>query len=207
MSDVKSEEKDKKEEEKKESTSTSNELEPEDLLWIEILKTLDKLEKGVEGDLSALGRATRNINRFRKRFPSTTWVRIIYTIIPNNYRKEFQDLIVNFINDLPQQEVQLISNLAGVSTDDAQDKLKENDNDVFKTLMDFIAEKEKLAKIEIKRKQEELKKEREARYALIIILILALNIFNYCNNHSFYSLQREENWQSHRGRREREGKG
>ena len=81
--DVKSEEKDKKEEEKKELTS--NELEPEDLLWIEILKTLDKLEKGVEGDLSALGRATRNINRFRKRFPSTTWVRIIYTIIPSNY--------------------------------------------------------------------------------------------------------------------------
>ena len=93
--DVKSEEKDKKEEEKKESASSSlNELEPEDLLWIEILKTLDKLEKGVEGDLSALGRATRNINRFRKRFPSTTWVRIIYTIIPNNYRKEFKDLII-----------------------------------------------------------------------------------------------------------------
>lgn len=160
--DVKSEEKDKKEEEKKE---ISNELEPEDLLWIEILKTLDKLEKGVEGDLSSLGRATRNINRFRKRFPSTTWVRIIYTIIPSNYRQEFKQLIENFITDLPQQEIQLISNLAGVSIDDAQGKLKGNDNDVFKTLMDFIAEKEKLAKIEIKRKQEELKKEREARYA------------------------------------------
>ncbi len=32
------------------------------------MKTLDKLEKEVESDLSALGRATRNINRFRKRF-------------------------------------------------------------------------------------------------------------------------------------------
>eukprot|EP01083_Nonionella_stella_P240481 840636_1 len=142
--DVKSEEKDKKEENKDNTKDLNiNELEPEDLLWIEILKTLDKLEKGVEGDLSALGRAVRNINRFRKRLPSTTWCRILHTIIPNNYKKEFSDLLILFINDLPQQEIKLISNLAGVSIDDANKKLNENNNDVFKTLMLFINEKEK----------------------------------------------------------------
>ncbi len=68
---------------KKKEESKKDELEPEDRLWIEIMKTLDKLEKGVEGDLSALGCATRNINR-------TTWCRILHTILPNNYKKEFQ---------------------------------------------------------------------------------------------------------------------
>ena len=161
--DVKLEEKDEAKQDKK----ISNELEPEDLLWIEILKTLDKLEKGVEGDLSALGRATRNINRFRKRFPSTTWLRIVYTIIPLNYRQEFLNLIKLFIQDVPQQEIQLIANLAGVSIDDATNRLSENNNDVFETIMTFIVEKEKLAKIEIKKKQEQLKKERLERYAFI----------------------------------------
>jgi len=147
----------------KKQESKADAMTPEDLLWIELLKTLDKLEKGVEGDLSALGRATRNINRFRKRLPSTTWLRILYTIIPTNYREEFTTLLTKFIADLPQQELLLISNLVGVSQADAEQKLKDNNHDVFKTLMDFIAEKEKLAKIEIKKKQEQLKKERLER--------------------------------------------
>lgn len=175
--DVKPEEKkqDKKEEESKVNL---NELEPEDLLWIEILKTLDKLEKGVEGDLSSLGRATRSINRFRKRFPPTTWARILITIIPLNYRKEFEELITKFITDLPQQKIQLISYLAGVSKEDALKKLSENNSDVFKTLMEFIAEKEKLAKIEIKKKQEQLKKEREARFEFSFLFFITNKIMS-----------------------------
>ena len=138
----------------------------------EILKTLDKLEKGVEGDLSSLGRATRNLNRFRKRFPSTTWVRILHTIIPANYRQEFGELLSRFIADIPSQEIALISKLAGVSPEDATSKMKELNGDVFASVMAFIAEKEKMAKIEIKKKQDELKKEREARYEVVVHLMI-----------------------------------
>jgi len=141
----------------------SDDLDPEDRLWIEFLKTLDKLEKGVDGDLSSLGRATRNLNRFRKRFPSTTWVRILHTIIPANYRQEFRGLLTEFIADVPAQEIAVISKLSGVSPRDATSKLQELDGDVFGAVKAFIAEKEKMAKVEIKKKQEELKKEREAR--------------------------------------------
>merc|ERR1719229_2232237 len=158
--DVKSDAKEKKADDKDNSKTN---LDPEDRLWIEILKTLDKLEKGVEGDLSSLGRATRNLNRFRKRFPSTTWVRILHTIIPTNYRQEFGSLLSQFITDIPAQEVALVSKLCGVSPDEATAKMKELKGDVFGSVMAFISEKERLAKIEIKRKQEELKKEREAR--------------------------------------------
>eukprot|EP01083_Nonionella_stella_P102991 293749_1 len=163
--DIKMTEKEKKEEAEKQKREEDklNEVTPEDLLWLELLKTLDKLEKGVDGDLSALGRATRNINKFRKRLPLTTWVRIAHTVIPTNYKQEFVDLLKLFITDLAQEEVQLISNLAAVSLEDAQSKLDSNTGDVFQTLMDLIAEKEKLAKIEIKKKQEQLKKERLER--------------------------------------------
>eukprot|EP01083_Nonionella_stella_P307751 1082959_1 len=162
--DIKMTEKEKKEEAEKQKREEDklNEVTPEDLLWLELLKTLDKLEKGVDGDLSALGRATRNINKFRKRLPLTTWVRIAHTVIPTNYKQEFVDLLKLFITDLAQEEVQLISNLAAVSLEDAQSKLDSNTGDVFQTLMDLIAEKEKLTKIEIK-KQEQLKKERLER--------------------------------------------
>merc|ERR1712154_157672 len=134
-----------------------------DLLWVEILKTLDKFEKGVEGDLSALGRATRNINRFRKRLPSTTWLRILHTIIPSNHKNEFDELLSLFIKNKDEEQIKLISKLAAVSMDEASAKLATKSNDVFGTLMEFIAEKEKMAKIEIKKKQKQLKKERLAR--------------------------------------------
>eukprot|EP01083_Nonionella_stella_P174112 602643_1 len=89
----------------------------------------------------------------------TIWDRIAHTIIPTTYKQEFVDVMKLFITDLAQEEVQLISNLAAVSLEDAQSKLDSNTGDVFQTLMDLIAEKEKLTKIEIK-KQEQLKKER-----------------------------------------------
>merc|ERR1712154_509353 len=130
-----------------------NAIDGEDLLWTEILKTLDKLEKGVEGDLSALGRAVRNINRFRKRLPFTTWLRILHTIIPSNYKQEFDKLLQLFIPNKHDEEIKLISKLAAVSLEDATKKLKSKNDDVFGTLMEFIAEKEKLAKIEIKKKK------------------------------------------------------
>merc|ERR1712154_415739 len=89
-----------------------NAIDGEDLLWTEILKTLDKLEKGVEGDLSALGRATRNINRFRKRLPATTWLRILHTIIPTKYKQEFDELLQLFIPNKDEEQIKLVSKLA-----------------------------------------------------------------------------------------------
>merc|ERR1712019_312858 len=118
---------------------------------------------GVEGDLSALGRAVRNINRFRKRLPFTTWLRILHTIIPSNHRQEFDKLLSQFIPNKHEEEIKLISKLAAVSLEDAAKKLKSKNDDVFGTLMEFIAEKEKMAKIEIKNKQKQLKQERLAR--------------------------------------------
>merc|ERR1712087_193536 len=101
-----------KSKDKEQSASDLNKIDGEDLLWSEILKTLDKLEKGVEGDLSALSRATRNINRFRKRLPSTTWLRILHTIIPSNYKNEFDELLSLFIPNKNEQQINLISKLA-----------------------------------------------------------------------------------------------
>eukprot|EP00485_Elphidium_margaritaceum_P007797 CAMPEP_0202709240 /NCGR_PEP_ID=MMETSP1385-20130828/21361_1 /ASSEMBLY_ACC=CAM_ASM_000861 /TAXON_ID=933848 /ORGANISM="Elphidium margaritaceum" /LENGTH=645 /DNA_ID=CAMNT_0049368437 /DNA_START=151 /DNA_END=2088 /DNA_ORIENTATION=- len=155
--DVKSDDKDKKD------GVTAQEVTAEDLLWMEFLKTLDKLEKGVEGDLSALGRATRNLNRFRKRLPSTTWLRIVYTVIPSNYRAEFISDVSAFITDMTQQKIAMIAALVGVTADDATQKLQGNNGDVFLTLMSFVAEKERLAKVEIKKKQQRLKQERLER--------------------------------------------
>merc|ERR1712228_283206 len=148
----------KSEENESDIASDLNMIDGEDLLWTEILKTLDKLEKGVEGDLSALGRATRNINRFRKRLPSTTWLRILHTIIPSNYKAEFDKLLQQFIPNKNEEQIKLISKLASVSLDDATNKLKSKNGDVFGSLMEFIAEKEKMAKIEIKKKKKKKKK-------------------------------------------------
>merc|ERR1711933_490669 len=122
-----------------------NAIDGEDLLWTEILKTLDKLEKGVEGDLSALGRATRNINRFRKRLPSTTWLRILHTIIPSNHKQEFDELLSLFITHKNEESVKLVSKLAAVSMDEARLKLESKKNAVFESLMELVSEKEKLA--------------------------------------------------------------
>jgi len=161
--DVKSDTKD-----SKDSTgekSNASQMTPEDRLWVELLKTLDKLEKGVEGDLSALGRATRNINRFRKRLPPTTWARILHTIIPDNYRAEFADILRLFVTDLSAAETQLIATLAGVTEDEATAKRSSLDGDVFAALMALVTDKEQLAKVEIVRKQTELKKERLEREA------------------------------------------
>lgn len=161
--DVKSEEKEKKE--GAGEKSSASQMTPEDRLWVEILKTLDKLEKGVEGDLSALGRATRNINRFRKRLPATTWARILHTIIPESYRQEFADMLRLFVGDMAAAERQLIATLAGVSEEEAKARLGELKGDVFAALMALVKDKEQLAKAEIERKQEQLKQERLERYA------------------------------------------
>lgn len=161
--DVKSDSKSDSKDDSGEKAKTTTEMTPEDRLWVELLKTLDKLEKGVDGDLSALGRATRNINRFRKRLPSTTWARILHTIIPSNYRQEFADILRLFIPDLSAAETQLIASLAGVSEDEATSKRASLDGDVFAALMALVGDKEQLAKDEILRKQAQLKKERLER--------------------------------------------
>ena len=159
---------------KKKDINTENELDGEDLLWKEFIKLLDKIEKGIDGDLSSLSRSARSINKFRKRFTDIIWARLIYTLIPNEYKAEFENNVGLFCNNWGITQVKLISKLCGIEHSDAATKLNDNNGDVFNTILLIVKDKENLAKQEIikkkiqllKDKNDKLKKERKLNNAL-----------------------------------------
>ena len=152
-------------EKQKKDDEEKKEVDPQDEVWNELTRILERFERGVEGDLSMLGRAVRSLNRFRMRLEDHTWLRVVHTLVPESYRVEFLDLIRMFNGNIRQSEIVLISKLCSVSQLEAEEKLKSNENSVSKTILSIVSEKEEAAKKEILRQQAELKKEREEREA------------------------------------------
>jgi len=118
---------------------------------------LDRLEKGIEGDMSALARGVRLLNRFRKNFTQYTLLRVIHLLVPENRRAEFLQSLSLLYPDLTTGTQNMVAKLCGITVEEAKQKLETNNNDVFKTVSTIVEEKERIAKKEIKKKTRRIK--------------------------------------------------